>query len=344
MKRWMAISMAPLLAVNALGEAGEEKILKPESESTTSSSEVPDSDAQTAQSAEKTYINPILTHRNPADPHVIRVEEKYYLYPTSHGRGYDAYVSEDLVTWKHSGSVFTSASGGAWAPDVFHNARGDGKFYLYYTEDHPDRPKAPGNKHIGVAVADGPLGPFTDQGSLFEDAIDAHMFQDDDDRLYLYYTNLAGGFKILVQPMADPWTKAGAAIELIGPTEPWENGGFAVTEAPFMLKRDGIYYLMYSGSPADSANYAIGYATAETPTGPFTKHPGNPIAQRSENAMGPGHHAVVEGPDEKLWMVYHQKVDDDQNYNRFIAIDPLWFDENGVIHARVSRGTEHPAP
>lgn len=338
--------MAPLLGFGgfiAAGTANDENGRKNLPEPPRMHSPAPEA-KEYPPHAVKTYRNPIITRDNPADPHVIRVNGKYYLYPTSHTRGYDVYVSEDLVMWEHRGPVYESVPGGAWAPDVFHDVRGDGRFYLYYTEDHPDRPKSPGNKHIGVAVADGPLGPFSDQGSLASDAIDAHMFQDDDGRYYLYYTNLAGGFKILVQPMRDPLTKEGDAHELIRPTEPWESGSFPVTEAPFVLKRDEVYYLMYSGSPADSPDYAIGYATAQSPTGPFVKHSGNPIAQRSGNVLGPGHHAVVEGPDEKLWMVYHQKFDDGQNYRRFIAIDPLWFDENGEIHAHVSRGTDQPAP
>lgn len=344
MRKWIAIGTASLLALNAFAETAKEKIPQAESEPAAARSDASDPAPHESKRSSRTYSNPILTYQNPADPHVIRVDGKYYLYPTSHGKGYDAFISDNLVTWEHYGSVFQSAHGGAWAPDVFHNVRGDGRFYLYYTEDHPDRPKGPGNKHIGVAVADGPLGPFIDQGSLAEDAIDAHMFQDDDGRLYLYFTNLAGGFKILVQPMADPWTKAGAATEVLRPTEPWERGGFAVTEAPFLLKRKEIYYLMYSGSPANSANYAIGYATAKSAVGPFVKQPGNPIARRSENVFGPGHHAVIEGPGDKLWMVYHQKVNEGQNYHRFIAIDPLWFDEEGVIHATVSRDSEQLAP
>lgn len=35
----------------------------------------------------------------PADPTVILYEGTYYLYPTHGGRGYDAFVSEDLVHW-----------------------------------------------------------------------------------------------------------------------------------------------------------------------------------------------------------------------------------------------------
>ncbi len=53
---------------------------------------------------------------------------------------------------------------------------------------------------------------------------------------------------------------------------------------------------------------------------------------------------MIEGPDGKLWLVYHQKWDDKQNFNRFLAIDPLWFDDQGVIHTRVTRESHEPAP
>lgn len=291
-----------------------------------------------------TYRNPLLTEGNPADPHVIQVDGTYYLYATTHGRGYDALVSKDLVHWESKGRVFDDPRRGAWAPDVFHNVRGDGKFYLYYT-DNTARPSAwPQVKQIGVAVADNPLGPFVDQRALVEAAIDAHLFHDDDGKYYLYYASIADGFRIMVQPMADPLTPEGEPTELFHPTEPWETAAGEVTEGPFMLKRDGVYYLTYSGSGANSPQYAIGYATADSPTGPFAKFAGNPIAKQSAGLYGPGHHAVTTGPDGKPWLVYHQKHDAQTNFHRFVAIDPLWWDESGVLHARVTRGTDEPAP
>ncbi len=90
--------------------------------------------------------------------------------------------------------------------------------------------------------------------------------------------------------------------------------------------------------------YAIGYATATSPTGPFSKHPGHPIATRGSGVFGPGHHSVTTGPHGGLWMVYHQKDDAKINYDRFLAIDPLWFDDDGVIHVKTTRGTDEPAP
>jgi beta-xylosidase len=254
------------------------------------------------------------------------------------------FVSEDLVHWTRKARAFKDPRGGDWAPEVFHNKRGDGKFYLYYTDNMPGVKRGPMDKQIGVAVADSPLGPFTDKGALAPNSIDADLFQDDDGSLYLYYAELAGGFKIIVQPMADPLHKKGEPAVIIRPTEEWEKRSGEVTEGPFMLKHKGIYYLTYSGTGADSPNYGIGYATSKSPTGPFAKYSGNPIAHRGGEMLGPGHHCVVEGPDGKIWLVYHQKWNAERNFHRFLALDPLWFDEDGILHAKVSRGTDEPAP
>jgi xylan 1,4-beta-xylosidase len=270
---------------------------------------------------------------------VIRHDGKYYLYPTLDGRGYDVFVSDDLVHWEQKSKCFTDPRGGAWAPDVFENKKGDGKFYLYYTLDRPG-----GGKQIGVAVSDDALGPFQDRGKLVDFAIDAHLFQDDDGRFFLYYVDLTNGFKIMAQEMADLLTKRGEPTEVIRPTTDWERKKGAVTEGPWMLKHNGIYYLMYSGSGADGPDYAIGYATAKSPLGPFTKYAGNPIARRGNGVFGPGHHSVVTGPDGKLWMVYHQQNSEKTGWNRFLAIDPLWFDHQGAIRTKTTRGTDEPAP
>ena len=300
--------------------------------------------AAAAHTSAKTYRNPLLPDREIADPFVLRVDSKYYLYPTSDTRSVEVFVSDDLVHWEPKAPVFKDPRHGDWAPEVFHNRRGDGKFYLYYTDNIRRWSRGPLEKQIGVAVADSPLGPFADKGALATHAIDADLFQDDDGSLYLSYVDLTGGFKIIVQPMADPVSKKGEPKVVIRPTEDWEKRSGEVTEGPFMLKHKGTYYLMFSGSGADSPNYGIGYATSKSPTGPFEKYAGNPIAHRGGSVLGPGHHCVVEGPDGKLWLVYHQKWDAEQSFHRFLAIDPIWFDEQGVLHTKLSRGTDEPAP
>jgi beta-xylosidase len=266
------------------------------------------------------------------DPEVIFYRGKYYLYPTGDNHGYDVYISADLVHWEKGPRVFRSGESGVWAPDVLFNPP-DRKFYLYYTV----------NRRVGVAVSDRPDGTFTDVAPLVENAIDADMFLDKDGRYYLYYASYPG-FSIYVQPMEDATRKKGDPLMIIRPEESWEKQGQPITEAPWMLEHQGTYYLLYSGGGANTADYAIGYATAGSPLGPFTKHAGNPIVKRGRGVYGPGHCSVIMTPDGKLWMVYHQKRDRGRNWSRMICIDPLWFDDKGVLHGRATRGTAQPAP
>ncbi len=266
------------------------------------------------------------------DPSVIFYKNRYYLYATGDNKSYDVYTSPDLVIWSKGPKIFKSDESGVWAPDVFYDARG-GKFYLYYTVD----------MRIGVAVADGPEGTFRDAGTLVKHAIDAHLFLDDDGKYYLYYAGYPG-FSIFVQPMDSPVRKNGRPVQLLRPTEAWEKKGLPVTEAPWMLKQEGTYYLLYSGSGANTADYAIGYATAKSPVGPFIRYDGNPLVQRGPGVFGPGHCSVTKDRAGNLWMVYHQKTDAAKGWTRIICIDPLWFDEKGVLHGRATRGTPEPAP
>ncbi|QDT15911.1 glycoside hydrolase family 43 protein [Alienimonas californiensis] len=301
----------------------------------------PDSaSAQEADAAEQpTYTNPIIPAIGPADPDVIQHEGTYYLYPTDDGRSYDVYTSTDLVRWMKGPKVFEpDGARRLWAPDVFRDPT-DGKFYLYYTWDFT----------VGVAVGDGPLGPFKKKADLFERAIDAEMFRDDDGRYYLYYVEDVRGadpfrLRIRVQPMASPTEKLGESTLLLEPTEPWETKSGVVNEGPVMLKRDGTYYLIYSGTGAATLNYAVGYATSDSPTGPFKKYEGNPIISRGDGVYGPGHGSVVRDAAGELWHVYHQQKDGTRQWNRFLCLDPLWFDDDGVLHGRATRGTPQPAP
>ncbi len=192
------------------------------------------------------------------DPTVIVHNGKYYMYATGDNKRYNAYVSEDLINWEKGQQVFETSENGLWAPDVFYNEE-DGKFYLYYTV----------SRSIGVAVSDSPVGRFQDRGSLISDAIDAHLFKDDDGKLYLYYATYPS-LSIYVQQMDSLLEKGpGAPKKLLAPAEPWERKHILVTEAPWMLKHKGVYYLIYSGGGSDSIDYAIGYATSKSPIGPF---------------------------------------------------------------------------
>lgn len=277
-----------------------------------------------------TYTNPVLPNIGPADPTIILHDGVYYMYPTGDNVSFDVYTSYDLVNWEYAAKVFQPGGHNLWAPDVFYN-QDDGKFYMYYTWDF----------RIGVAVADSPTGPFHDHGILRHGVIDAHVFRDDDGSLYLYYTDLG---HIYVHRMSSPIHLTGGEHRILSVSQEWEHRTGWVNEGPWMMKHNGVYYLLYSGSAADSADYAIGYATADNPMGPFTKYHGNPIIHRSDGVYGPGHGAVTVDATGNLWHIYHQKIGPELSYERFVCIDPMWFDRHGVLHSRATRGVDLPAP
>ena len=232
-----------------------------------------------AEAPAATYQNPLIPG-NLADPAVLLHQGVYYLYATGEvdgDNGTRVYTSTNLVHWQRGPVVFRPGLPHVWAPDVWRDPA-SGRFYLYYTV----------NQTVGVAEADGPLGPFQIVRKFFDRAIDAHLFRDDDGRLYLYYVQLPG-FRIHVQPMASPTEPQGEPREILHPEADWETRAGRVTEGPWMIKHRGRYYLLYSGSGADTPDYAVGYATADSPLGPFTRAPHNPIVHRGGNVFGPGH-------------------------------------------------------
>jgi len=287
-----------------------------------------------ADASRGTYANPVIAETL-ADPAVIRHDGLYYLYGTGQAGGdggYRVYTSRDLVHWARGPVVFRAREPRVWAPDVWRDPT-TGRFYLYWTV----------HSKVGVAEADGPRGPFANPRQLVKGAIDAHLFRDDDGRLYLYYVKFPG-FRITVQRMADPVTPAGEPKVILKPTSEWETRNGRVTEGPWMMRHAGRYYLLYSGSGANTPDYAVGYATARNPMGPFTRAPHNPIVHRSENVFGPGHGCAVRDGAGAWWHVYHQKRTNKVEWGRDICLDPLRFDAQGRLFGEATRGVRRMAP
>jgi beta-xylosidase len=281
-----------------------------------------------------TYRNPLI-QGNLADPAVIKHQGMYYLYATGEvdeDSGTRVYTSTNLVRWEKGLVVFRPGPPHGWAPDVWRDPD-SGRFYLYYTV----------SQNVGVAEGNGPLGPFTIKHQFFERAIDAHLFRDDDGQLYLYYVQLPG-FRITVHRMKTPTELTGSPVELIKPESEWERRSGHVTEGPWMIKHSGLYYLLYSGSGANTPNYAVGYAVADNPMGPFKRAAHNPIIERSAGLFGPGHGCAIQDEVGTWWHIYHQKDSDRVEWVRFICMDPLWFDEEGNLYARATRGLVQPGP
>ena len=99
-----------------------------------------------------------------------------------------------------------------------------------------------------------------------------------------------------------------------------------------------------SGFPGVKCSLASPELQRPSVLGPFTRAPHNPIVQRGEGIFGPGHGCAVQDAAGQWWHIYHQKRTDRVEWDRFIALDPLWFDDAGRLSSRATRGTPQPAP
>ena len=287
-----------------------------------------------------------------ADPHVIKVGNKWYLYGTGYSsEGLAAWSTEDLKNWKLEGLVWkptpgTWNTGDLWAPDVLQGD--DGLFYMYYSAA----------KKVGVAVSSSPTGPFTevydhpfigggyggvgDGIYLFPDvedldfdeyAIDAHVYKASDGTLTMYVSVLTPFSTIVAIPMSDYVTLVDQNPKIVLQPDviSWENVN---REAPFVWEHEGVFHLMYSGALWFTNDYAVGVATGPTPLGPFMRRADNPILRKSAefNLAGCGHHSVVEGKYGDLLIFFHSRNWGDRpDAARWTRYMQMSFDGNGQI-------------
>lgn len=274
-----------------------------------------------------------------ADPEAIVYGKEYWIFPTTSDlyekqTFFDAFSSKDLVKWKKHPSVLKKedvewAGYAMWAPSVIH---ANGRYYFFFGANDIQSNDAVGG--IGVAVADRPEGPYKDAlgkpliGKIINGAqpIDQFVFRDDDGTYYMYY----GGWRhcnmvklsddlLSIVPFED-----GELYKSITP----EN----YVEGPFMMKKDGKYYFMWSEGGWTGPDYRVAYAISDSPFGPFERI-GVILEQDPEIARGAGHHSVIHNPDkDEYYIVYHRRpVGVNTRDHRETCIDRLEFDENGYI-------------
>jgi beta-xylosidase len=286
--------------------------------------------------------NPIIRHKFTADPAVLVYKDRVYLY-AGHDqakKGENRYVmnewlcfsSDNMQKWTEHPSPlsykdFSWSKGDCWASQVVER---NGKFYWYVTTTHKDIH----GKAIGIAVADHPLGPFKDaRGSAlitndmttitkhsWED-IDPSVFIDDDGQAYIFWGNTTCYYAKLKDNM----------IDLDGPIQQVDIPTF--TEAPWLHKRKGWYYLSYASEFPEK----IVYAMSRNINGPW-QYKGiiNEIAGNSNT----NHQAIInfKGKD---YFIYHNGalVPDAGSFHRSVCIDYLYYNKDGTIK-RVMMSTE----
>ncbi len=308
-----------------------------------------------------TYTNPVYDAYF-ADPFVLRTDDAYYAYGTGSVRGgrvFEVLRSTDLATWTSVGGALepipTDGPQDCWAPEV---VEVDGTYYMYFSIGVGDV-----GHHLRVATATDPAGPFRDSGRNLTPgerfAIDAHPFRDDDGQWYLYYARdvLEGervGTTIAVDRLVDMVELAGDARTLMRATADWqlfrrnrEMYGqvydWYTLEGPFVRKRDGVYYLTYSGGSWEETSYGLSFATADNPLGPFTDQAPEPLLLRTvpDQVLGPGHASLVVGPSGHEYVAYHAW--DLDLSRRQMCIDRFEWGPDGPLPVTPTR-TPQPVP
>ncbi len=239
-----------------------------------------------------------------ADPYVLVHDGMYYIYGTNAGNGFDVYYSKDLEYWEHASTLALShvnsyGETNFWAPEVYYVEK-EKKFYMFYSAE----------EHICVATADSPLGPFKqdEQKPIREEkSIDTSVFFDEDGKAYLYFVRFNDGNVIWCAELKENLKeiKEETLTQCIKAEDAWEVVMGKVAEGPSVFKQDGVYYLVYSANDYTSQDYAVGFATSDSPFGPWKKYSGNPVLHKYEGLVGVGHGAPFFGTDGKMRYVFH---------------------------------------
>ena len=90
--------------------------------------------------------------------------------------------------------------------------------------------------------------------------------------------------------------------------------------------------MMYSANFYGGQHYAVGYATAGSPLGPFVKSSDNPVLEKNADkggeVTGTGHNMVLKLPGGGMYCVYHGRTAPTGDA-RMVFIDPMEVTEDG---------------
>lgn len=290
---------------------------------------------------------------NVHDPVMIKHNGKYYLFCT--GAGIAMRRSPDKLTWRiargglvfpqlpQEGQAYVPTARDLWAPDIsFYNNR----YHLYYSIS------TFGSNHSAIGLATNPtLDPddeqfeWTDHGiviqsqaSDFYNAIDPNLILDENDQAWLAFGSFWGGIQ-LVQLDYGTGKLADANEPVLHALATREENSRSV-EAPFIIKRQGFYYLFVSFDfccRGLESTYHVRVGRSQTITGPYLDREGVPMLEGGGTQVtfptnrfkGPGHNAIFH-EDGQDYIVYHAY--DAQNGGiPILRIQPLIWDADGWV-------------
>lgn len=287
--------------------------------------------------------NPIIQTVFTADPAPLVHNDTLFLF-TGHDENnatkesfimndYLCFSTTDMVNWTHHGSVFSTESLG-WAAPLNANAAQvayrNGKFYYYIS---PWSALADDGDCIAVGVSDTPYGwykdaigkPLVSNGQTtyskhpWED-IDPTILIDDDGQAYMYWGNNS---LYCVKLNEDMISYSGDIISF--DIKDQEAFGSDYEEAPWVFKRNGIYYLLYAAHVPE----AVYYATSTSPLGPW-KYGGVIMKAFAQGSMG-NHPGVAHYKDNWYFFYMNEDLPNGHEKRRAVNVIPFDFNADGSI-------------
>ncbi|KAI0515463.1 putative glycosyl hydrolase [Xylaria bambusicola] len=275
-----------------------------------------------------------------ADPGSAAYDGLFWVYAVRTGTAkaqtcVDAFSTSDLIHWDKHPNVLTTANWvkkGIRSPTPISQ---NGKYYIYFSTIDTQGDDTDIGGGIGVAVADTPEGPYVDaigKPLISENHNGARptdpdvLIDDSDGQAYIYYggqehANVAILNKDMISVKS---SKDNTKFKEITPKG--YIGGSRI------LKRNGVYYFMWSEHHPDNPDYSISYAMGDSPLGPF-----NPVAKilEPDSAVTKrvGRSSMIHVPNTDIWYVlYHrQPLSETDKDHCIIAYDRIYFNEDNTI-------------
>ena len=272
--------------------------------------------------------NPIIRDKHTADPAVLVENDTLWLFAGHDMEGNQGgyvmrdwllYSTTDMKHWTEYPSPL-HIDDFPWAKSkqayAGHVVKRNGKYYWYVSTNWCG---------IGVAVSDRITGPYHDalgkplltNSDCFDSkhswaCIDPAIFIDDDNTPYIVWGNRECYYAKLKDSMT----------EIDGPVHRIDVPRF--TEAPWMHKHNGKYYLTYASEWPEK----IAYAVADKIEGPYT--PMGIISEIAGNS-NTTHPAVVKFRDKWLFFSHNGGLPDGTSYSRSIIAEPMYYNADGSI-------------
>lgn len=204
----------------------------------------------------------------------------------------------------------------AYAPEVTYF---NGKFYMCESQA--------GNGHY-MLESDSPEGPFVKTQDNFGESIDGTFFIDDDESIYFLRASSTG---IRMIKMNDDMTVSTTAKRLATA----DIGGW--TEGPSLIKKDGIYYLSFTGNSVISTGYRVAYAYHHDlmETDMFDRDGfyfgDNILLSTNDEFNGLGHSSAVLGPNMDSYYIAYHSLESSAGPKRRFNINRLMFNGSEMV-------------